>query len=126
MPLAGAVVGVLVASMALRNADCVANTLGFAVVGLFALILMGHFFGVLTWTNAALLFFAPVLVAFPELPPFRRISSKLRAGVGIVLTTVPVVIAMALAMQKMAEQSPRPSSGDTQEPTLDDYMNFGK
>jgi hypothetical protein len=126
MPLAGGVVGALAVSMALRNADCVANTLGFAVVGLFALILMGHFFGVLTWTNAALLFFAPVLVAFPELPPFRRVNPNLRAGVGIVLTTVPVVIAMALAMQKMAEQSPRPSPGDTQEPTLDDYMNFGK
>jgi len=126
MPLAGGVVGALAASLALRNASCVANTLGLAVVGLFALLIMGHFFSELTWTNAALLFFAPVLAAFPELPPFRRINPKLRAGVGIVLTTVPVLIAMALAMQKMAEQSPRPSSGDTPEPTLDDYMNFGK
>jgi hypothetical protein len=126
MPLAGGVVGALAASLALRSADCVANTLGLAVVGLFALLIMGHFFSELTWTNAALLFFAPVLAAFPELPPFRRINPRLRAGVGIVLTTVPVLIAMALAMQKMAEQSPRPSSGDTQEPTLDDYMNFGK
>jgi hypothetical protein len=87
---------------------------------------MGHFFSELTWTNAALLFFAPALGIVPELPPFRRINPKLRAGLGVVLTTVPVVIAMALAMQKMAEQSPRPSSGDSQEPTLDDYMNFGK
>jgi hypothetical protein len=126
MPLAGGVVGALAASLALRNADCVANTLGLAVVGLFALLIMGHFFSELTWTNAALLFFAPVLVAFPELPPFRRVNPNLRAGVGIVLTIVPVLIAMALAMQKMAEQSPRPSPGETQEPTLDDYMNFGK
>jgi hypothetical protein len=127
MPLAGAVVGVLAASSAFRNGAWVAtNIIGLAVVGLFALLIIGHFFSELTWTNAALLFFAPALGVVPELPPFRRINSKVRTSVGVILTTIPVLIAIGLAQQKMAEDSTRPTSGDSQEPTLDDYMNFGK
>ena len=126
MPLVGAVIGVLIASLALGGNVNLTGILGFAVVGLFALLVIGHFFGDLTWTNAALLFFAPALGVVPELPPFRRINSKVRTSVGVILTTIPVLIAIGLAQQKMTQESSQPTSGDSQEPTLDDYMNFGK
>jgi len=125
MPLAGAVVGAIVASFILKSGENVSGVLGFAVVGLFALLVMGHFFGELTWTNAALLFFAPVLCALPELPTLRRVKPTLRAILGLALTAVPVAIALALAQQKMTEDS-APPSGDSQEPRLEDYMNIGK
>jgi hypothetical protein len=121
-----AIIGVLAASLVIKNGGWLAhNILGPGVVGLFALLIIGHFFGVLTWTNAALLFFAPALSAVPELPPLRRLNAKLRACLGVILTTIPVMIAIGLAQHKMAQDSFRPSS-DSQEPTLDDYMNFGK
>jgi len=126
MPLAGGVIGVLAASLAIKNGALVANNiLGVAVVGLSALLIIGHFFGTLTWTNAALLFFAPLLGWLPELPPIRRMKPRLRALLGILLTVVPVAIAFVLAQQKMVEES-APPSPDSSEPTLEDYMNFGK
>jgi hypothetical protein len=125
MPLAGAVVGIVVASLILKGDLYLVGVLGVAVVGLFGLLVIGHFFGELTWTNAALLFFAPLFGWLPELPLGRRIRPRLRATLGVVLTAIPVAIALALAQQKFIENSAPPSS-DSQEPTLEDYMNFGK
>jgi hypothetical protein len=125
MPLAGAVAGALVASLFIKGDVSLNGVLGMSVVGLFAVLVMGHFFGELTWTNAALLFFAPLLGWLPELAMVRSLKPRLRAFAGIVLTAVPVAIALALAQQKLVEDSAPPSS-DSSEPTLDDYMNFGK
>jgi hypothetical protein len=125
MPLAGAVVGVLLASLILKGAVPVTGVLGIATVGLFGLLIIGHFFGELTWVNAGLIFFAPVCCVIPGLPVFRRWKPGLRGFLGIVLTIIPVAIALGLAQQKMMEDAAPPSS-DSQEPTLDDYMNFGK
>jgi len=125
MPLGGAVVGLLCASLVLKGDVDVTGVLGVVVVGLFGLLLIGHFFGELTWTNAALLFFAPLLGWLPELPFVRRVKPRLRASLGVVLTVIPVAVALALAQQKFVEDS-APPSADSQEPTLEDYMNFGK
>jgi hypothetical protein len=125
MPLAGAVVGILAASLVFKGDPNVTGVLGVAVVGLFGLLVIGHFFGELTLTNAALLFFAPLLGWLPELPLVRRVKPRLRASLGVVLTVITVAIALALAQQKFIEDSAPPST-DSQEPTLEDYMNFGK
>jgi hypothetical protein len=125
MPLAGAVVGIVVTSLVLKGDVNLTGVLGVAVVGLFGLLVIGHFFGELTWTNAALLFFAPLLGWLAEFPLVRRINPRIRASLGVVLTAIPVAIALALAQQKFIENS-APPSPDSQEPTLEDYMNFGK
>jgi len=125
MPLAGAIVGALAASLALKGEFTLDGVLGLGVVGLFALLVIGRFFGELTWTNAVLLFFAPLLCWLPELPAARRVKPRLRALAGIVLVAVPVAIALALAQQKLVEDSKSPAP-DSSEPTLEDYMNFGK
>src|SRR5207253_444659 len=75
-PLAGAVVGALAASLALKGEFTLDGVLGLGVVGLFALLVIGRFFGELTWTNAALLFFAPLLCWLPELPAARRVKPR--------------------------------------------------
>jgi hypothetical protein len=125
MSLAGALVGALVASLAIKGEVPLSGLLGVGVVGLFALLMIGHFFGELTWVNAALLFFAPLLGWLPEPPALRRVGPRLRASAGILLTVVPVTIALALAQQKLVEDSKSPTQ-DSSEPTLEDYMNFGK
>jgi hypothetical protein len=125
MPLAGALVGALVASLVMKGTIPLDGLLGLGVVGLFAVIVIGRFFGELTWANAALLLFAPLLCWPAELPLLHRMKPRLRALVGVVLTAVPVAIALALAQQKFVEDSARTSPG-SEEPSLEDYMNFGK
>jgi hypothetical protein len=125
MPLAGALVGALVASLVMKDTIPLDGLLGLGVVGLFAVIVIGRFFGELTWTNAALLFFAPLFCWLTELPLVSRVKPRLRAFAGVVLTAVPVAIALALAQQKFVEDSARTSPG-SEEPSLEDYMNFGK
>jgi hypothetical protein len=125
MPLAGAVAGVWIASAALKGGGNMTGVLGLSIVGLFALLVMGHFFGELTWVNAALLFFAPLLCAIPQLPSFRKTKPSLRNSIGVVLTSIPVAVALVLAQHKLAEDS-APTSSDSKEPSLEDYMNFGK
>jgi hypothetical protein len=125
MPLAGAVVGALVASIFVKGNLPLDGLLGLSVVGLFAIIVMGHFFGELTWTNAALLFVAPLLCWLAELGPIHRLKPELRPLAGLVLVVVPVVIALTLAQQKFVEDSAKTSSSP-EEPSLEDYMNFGK
>ena len=125
MPLAGALVGALVASLVMKDTIPLDGLLCLGVVGLFAVIVIGRFFEELTWTNAALLLFAPLLCWLPELPLLHRMKPRLRALAGVVLTAVPVAIALALAQQKFVEDSARTSPG-SEEPSLEDYMNFGK
>jgi hypothetical protein len=124
MPLAGAVVGALAASLLMKSGVSVEGMIGLSLVWLFALLIIGHFFGELTWLNAALLFFAPLLGWLPELT-LRKLQPRLRPLTGLALTVIPVAVALFLAQQKFVENS-APPSADSQEPTLDDYMNFGK
>src|SRR5207248_11321830 len=104
-PLAGALVGTLVASLVMKGTLPLDGLLGLGVVGLFALIVIGRFFGELTWANAALLFFAPLLCWLTELPLVSRVKPRLRALACVVLTAVPVAIAFELAQQKFVEDS---------------------
>ena len=93
------------------------------MVGLFAVVVIGHFFGELTWHQAALLFFAPLLCWLTALPYLRRLGPRRRGLAQVAL--VPVAVAMAQARQKLVEDS-RPPAGGSGEPSLQDYMDFGK
>src|SRR5262249_10274173 len=124
LPLAAALVGATVASWALSGPTDVTGPLGLGVVGLFALLVIGRFFGQLTTGHAALLFAAPLLCWLPELPSIRRLRPWLRGLAQVVLVAVPVAVAGAQAQQKFAEAS-RPSP-DSKEPSIQDYMDFGR
>jgi hypothetical protein len=100
---------------------------GAGVVGLFALLVIGHFFSKLTTANAALLFGAPLLLWLTEIPFLGRINSRLRAFAGLSLAGLPVVLAVVLAWQKFAQDSAQPSAiPQTPQPSLQDYLDFGK
>lgn len=125
LPLGAALAGVAVASLVLSGPPDVNGVLGPGLVGLFALLVVGHFFAVLTVRNAALLFFAPLLCWLPELPAVRGLRPWALGFLRVVLTAVPVAVAVALAQQKFVKDSaqPAPVPGEV---TADDYMNFGK
>jgi hypothetical protein len=125
LPLAAAVAGATIASLALSGRPGLQGVLGLGVVGLFALLVVGRFFGELTTGNAALLFFAPLLCWLPELPYVRRLRPWSRSGLRVLCTALPVILVLALAQQKFAADSTKTSPG-SKEPSLQDYMDFGK
>ena len=125
LPLAAGLAAVVIASLALAGPAEMRGVLGLGVVGLFALLIIGRFFGQVSTLNAALLFFAPLLGWLPELPFVRRMRPVLRGLARVGLTAAPVIVALALAQQKFVADSSR-SSSTPSEPSLQDYMDFGK
>jgi len=125
LPLAGALAGATLASLVLSGRPDVNGVLGLGVVGLFAVLVIGRFFGQLTTVNAALLFFGLLLCWLPEAPYIRRAGPQLRGIARVVLTAVPLGVALTLALQKSAADSAR-TSPDSNEGSFQDYMDFGK
>jgi hypothetical protein len=128
LALAAAIVGATVASFALPHPPNLTGVLGLGIVGLFALVVVGRFFGSLTTANAAALLFAPLLCWLPELPYLRNAWAWVRALVRVVVVAAPAMAVLAilvLTQQKPPQDADNPSPGSPQ-PTRDDYLNFGK
>ena len=125
-PFAAGLLGVVAASLVLAAPD-LRGPIGVGVVGLFALLVVGHFFGNLSSANAVLLFSAALLGWLPELLPARRVWPSVRGVARVVLGAVPVAVALTLAVQKFAADSAPPSATPSARvPSVEDYMNFGK
>jgi hypothetical protein len=125
LPLAAALAGAMVASLGLGRGTNAIAALSVGIVGLFGLVVMGRFFGELHLNLAYLVFFAPLLAWLPELPYAHRLNGTVRAFARVVLTVVPVAVALALAVRDFAHETTQgsPSSG---EPSIQDYMDYGK
>jgi hypothetical protein len=123
LPLAAALTGIVIASLLIAEPLDLNGPLSIGVVGLFALLVIGRFFGELTTPHAALLGFAPLLAWLTELPGISRIGPRLRGVLRIVLTAVPVAIAVAQAQWAFVADSTSSPAG-VLEPSLDDYMNY--
>jgi hypothetical protein len=124
-PLAAALVAVVLASLFLSAPARLDGVVGLGVVGLFALVVMGRFFGNLSTTHAALLLLAPLLCWLAELPYVARAGPRLRATLVILLTAVPVIAAVLLAYQQ-SNRDALPSAANDNEPSAQDYLDFGK
>jgi MFS family permease len=122
LPLAAALAGAGLAALVLPRRGQETGVLGVGVVGLFGLVILGRFFGNLTNTHAALLFAAPLLCWLPELPGVRRIWPWLRGMLRVALVLIPVALVAMQAHQQFEEDSK--SSSNSEEPTVEDYMNF--
>jgi hypothetical protein len=125
LPLAAALAGVTVASLRLTGGATSDGALSVGIVGLFGLVVMGFYFGALRFGLACLLFFAPLLAWLSELPYISRLNRKLLAFGRIVLIGAAVGAAVAIAARDFARESSQgtPSPG---EPSIQDYMDFGK
>jgi hypothetical protein len=126
-PLAAGLAGAAGASWFLRGKPDLRGVLGVGIVGLFALLVAGRFFGKLTTANAVLLFGASLLAWLPELPALGRIGPRRRAFAGWSLAGLPVALALVLAGQKFKADSVSPSApSGTPQPSVQDYLDFGK
>jgi hypothetical protein len=95
---------------------------GAAFVLAYAVVLSGYFFTELTLLHAALLIGAPQLAWLSELPPLRR-----RRWLAAALTIIAVALPPGLAVYQASRPAPQPEgSPGRSEPSLDDYLGFGK
>jgi hypothetical protein len=124
LPLAAALTGVVAGSLLLPHGADPGAALGPGVVGLFALLVIGHFFGELTVRHAVLLFLAPLLCWLPELPLVRRTWPWLRAFARVAVVAALVAVVVVEAGRTFAKAS-LPSE-DANEPTSDDYSSYGR
>jgi hypothetical protein len=99
VPLAGALVGGTMATLLLRGPAEVRGSVGLGVIGLFAVLLIGRFFGQLTTTHAVALFFAPLLCWVTELPYLRRLGSPFRAVLQILVVASVAAVVVYQAYQ---------------------------
>ncbi len=125
LPLAAALAGVLLVSLFFPTQSDWSGPLGVGIVGLFALLVIGHFFGDLTTLHASLIFFSLLLCWVPELPPLRALRPSLRGLARIVLAAAPIFVALALAQQEFIRQSQQ-HAPNGEEAAPEDYENFYK
>jgi hypothetical protein len=113
LPLGAAVAGGALASLLLRSGDRNRGYLGIALVSLFSLLIIGHFFGQLTTSHALLLLFAPLLCWVPVLVAPRRLPAWARGLLQLALTALVVVLVL-LQAQRQAEVDTKssPESGE--------------
>ena len=105
-------------------AKALAGAASIGLVGLFAILVSGHFLASLGLDHAAILFAAPVLAWVLILPRIRK-AAMLRVAV-LVLEALPVVGVVGLAWKRSEEPETRTSVNDTTDYSPADYEQFGK
>ena len=115
-----------VAVLVLPRSSRATGPIGVAIVALFSLLVIGRFFGQLTSAHAILLFCAPLLGWLPELPYLRRLPPWTRGLARVILVGALVSVVVVDAQRKFVEDSKAPSGSEPNEPSIQDYMDFGR
>jgi hypothetical protein len=123
LPLAAALIGTAVASLALTGQANRMASLGVGLIGLFGLLMIGRFFGSLTTTHALLLFLALLLCWVPEAPYVVKLRPWLRGILRVALVAVPVVLVVLQSHQQFVKAS-EASGAQPGEPKVQDYLDF--
>ena len=126
LPLAGALGGAGLASLALRKTEMPITWVGPAVVGLFGLLTIGHFFGQLTLLHAILLFAAPLCCWLPELPYIHRLGPKLKAATSVAVVILMVGLVVMRAQRAFVAEMNATSTSDPNDTSEQDYMQLGR
>ena len=126
LPLAAAIVGAMAAILVVTRSSRGTGPLGIPIIGLFSLLVIGRFFGELTSAHAILLFCAPLLGWLPELPYVRRLPSWARGLARVILVGALVSAVLVQAQRKFDRDFQSPSGTGIEEPSAQDYLNFGK
>ena len=126
LPLAAALMGATAAALVLTRASRATGPLGVPIVGLFSLLVIGRFFGELTSVHAILFFCAPLLGWLPELPYLRRLPSWARGLARVILVGRGLGRRRSCTEKVRSRLSIPVGDAGSKEPSVQDYMNFGK
>jgi hypothetical protein len=126
VPLAAALLGAMAAALVLRRTPKAIGPLGVPIVALFSLLVIGHFFGELTWLHASVLFFAPLLGWLPELPLLRRMPPWARGLSRVVLVAAVVSAVVVHAQTKFVEASNMAPGSEPAEVPVQDAIDYGR
>jgi hypothetical protein len=122
-PLAAALGGVGLALLAIPGPSRSDHLMSVGIIGLFSILLLGHFFGKLPTWIALVLFLAPLLLWVPAVPWLRGWRPWLRAALCLIFVAVPAALGAHRAIQ-IARANARPATSMEGGPSLDDYMSF--
>jgi hypothetical protein len=125
LPLASALAGASTAAVVLRRSRRAAGLLGVPVVGLFSLLVIGHYFGELSPAHALLLLCAPLLGWLPEFPFSRRLPPWTRGLFRVIVVGILVFAVVLHAHTKFVDNSNPGSPTEGAEPTFEYDMNPG-
>jgi hypothetical protein len=125
LPLSAAILGAGLVALMMPEATRSVAPIGVSVVGLSSLLIIGRFFGELRTDHAVLLFAAPLLAWLPELPRLRRLPPWARGLLRVVLVGLVVSGVFADATRRFIGNSGPSARPGSNEPTAEDYLNYG-
>jgi hypothetical protein len=108
LPLAAAVAAAVIAARLLEKMPATEGAVGFGLVGLFGILMMGRFFGDLSTGRALALFVAPLLCWVSELPPLRARKAWVVGIVRLALVAIPLAIVLGLAKHEFDRDMAEP------------------
>jgi hypothetical protein len=103
--LAGAIVGATLASYTVPPQSPSRGSLGMSVIGIFAVVLVGRFFGALSTGLATCLVFAPLLAWIVELPRLHALAAGWRRAARLTFVGVPLIVVVIVAQQRFKAAS---------------------
>ena len=103
--LAAALAGATLASYIAQPQSPTSGSLGMSVIGIFAVVLVGRFFGTLSTGLAACLLLAPLLAWTVELPRLRRLAPGWRGTGRLACVAVPLIVVVMIAQRKFTAAS---------------------
>jgi hypothetical protein len=124
LPLAAALFGAATITAAFGWSARGTLPLGVAMIGLYSLLVVGRFFGELSSTHGILLLASPLLGWLPELPGSGRLPKWARNLSRVLLVGILV---SGVVIHTAVNLSDKPSSAsEPNEPSAEDYSNFGR
>jgi hypothetical protein len=100
------------------------HPLGVAIVMLYSLLVVGRFFGELSSIHGILLLVSPLLSWLPELPGLRRLPQWGRNLTRVLLVGILVSGVVIDTVRNLSDKPASASGSD--EPSAEDYTNFGR
>ena len=107
--LTAALAGATLASYVAQPQPTKSGGLGMSVMGIFAVVLVGRFFGSLATGLAACLLLAPLLACAVELPRLRTVAPRWRAAGRLACVAGPLIVVVTIAQRNFTAASVAPS-----------------
>jgi hypothetical protein len=105
LSLAGAIAGATLASYIVQPQSPTSGSLGMSVIGIFAVALVGRFFGTLSTGLAVCLLLAPLMAWIVELPRLRKLAPGWRGTGRLACVAIPLIVVVIVAQRKFTAAS---------------------